>query len=125
MNFGVGQTLTVTGGAPGDTGEQRGATMGVSHMLWRETEGVGIWEWCSRGRVWSCAVLLFVDPKGGWLGVLLWFGGAHGVWGVKGLWDHSGLDLSSLRVIDWGSICVVFGVPSSGFVGALWDLWCA
>ena len=58
-------------------------------------------------------------PRGGWLGVLLWFGGAHGVWSVKGLWDHSGLDLSSLWVIDWGSICAVFGVPSSGFVGAL------
>ena len=42
MNFGVGQTLTVTGGAPGDTGEQRGATMGVSHMIWRETDCVGI-----------------------------------------------------------------------------------
>ena len=67
MNFGIGQTLTVTGGAPGDTGEQRGATMGVSHMLWRGTDCVGIWEWCSRGRVWSCAVLPFVDPKGdGW-----------------------------------------------------------
>ena len=104
MNFGVGQTLTVTGGAPGDTEEQRGATMGVSHMLWRETDCVGIWKWCSRGRVWSCAVLLFADPKGGWLGVLLWFWGAHGVWSVKGLWDHSGLDLSSLWVIDWGSI---------------------
>ena len=103
-NLGVGQTLTVTGGAPGDTGEQRGATMGVSHMLWRGTDCVGIWEWCSRGRVWNCTVLLFVDPKGGWLGVLLWFGGAHGVWSVKGLWDHSGLDLSSLWVIDWGSI---------------------
>ena len=64
-------------------------------------------------------------PSGGWLGVLLWFGGAHGVWSVNGLWDHSGLDLSSLWVIDWGSICAVFGVPSSGFVGALWDLWCA
>ena len=43
-------------------------------------------------------------PRGGWLGVLLWFGGAHGVWSVKGLWDHSRLDLSSLWVIDWGSI---------------------
>ncbi len=42
--------------------------------------------------------------QGGWLGVLLWFGGAHGVWSVKGLWDHSGLDLSSLWVIDWGPI---------------------
>ena len=28
MNFGIGQTLTVTGGAPGDTGEQWGDTMG-------------------------------------------------------------------------------------------------
>ena len=75
MNFGVGQMLTVTGGAPGDTGEQRGATMGVSHMLWRGTDCVGIWEWCSRGRVWSCAVLLFVDPKGGMVG------GPAVVWG--------------------------------------------
>ena len=74
MNFGIGQTLTVTGGAPGDTGEQQGATMRVSHMLWRETEGVGIWEWCSRGRVWSCAVVPFVDPRG-------MVGGPAVVWG--------------------------------------------
>ena len=52
----------------------------------------------------SGAVLPFVDPKGDGWGSCCGLGVPTGSGSVKGLWNHSGLDLSSLWVIDWGSI---------------------